>query len=158
MRRILFAACAAAAVLATPVSATTFPSLTTIYVISGVVNSADAADAGLATAFQCSNVSGVTTSIRFLVLSRTGTVLASSTATNVAHGATIARSTHPTNSYGGEGTGLIAGTALNAGVVNIESLQSGVFCTAAIIDASLNNPDGVSPHIIRVNEHPGTVE
>jgi hypothetical protein len=152
------AAVAVAAALAQPAPATTFPSLTTIYVISGVLNSSDAADAGVATAFQCSNVSGVTTSIRFLVLSDAGAVLASSTVNNVAHGATVARSTHPTNSYGGEGSGLIAGTALNAGVVNIESLQSGVFCTAAVIDAAANAPDGVSPHIVRINAHPGTVE
>jgi hypothetical protein len=40
----------------------------------------------------------------------------------------------------------------------IESLRSRVFCTAAIIDASLQNPVGVKPHIIRVNPRPGSVE
>ena len=158
MRKILFAACSAASVVvAAPVWATTFPSLTTIYIVPGVVDSGDANNVGVATAFQCSNVSGVTTEIRFLVLSETGAVLGSVTVASVLHGATIQVSTHFTNPYINE-TALITGTVLNTGVVNIESLQSAVFCTAAIIDAAAVNPDGVTPHIIRVNPNPGSVE
>ena len=71
---------------------------------------------------------------------------------------TIAVSTHLTVAYANEATVLIPGTPLNTGVVNIELLQSAVFCTAAIIDAAAANPDGVTPHIIRVNPDPGTVE
>jgi hypothetical protein len=33
-----------------------------------------------------------------------------------------------------------------------------VFCTAAIIDASLSGPVGVTPHIVRINPHPGSLE
>ena len=158
MQKILLAACAAASVVvAAPVRATTFPSLTTIYIVPGVLDSGDAANVGVATAFQCSNVSGVTTSIRFLALSETGAVLGSVTVPSVLHGATIEVSTHFTDPYTNE-TALISGTVLNTGVVNIESLQSAVFCTAAIIDASIANPDGVTPHIIRVNPDPGAVE
>jgi hypothetical protein len=43
-------------------------------------------------------------------------------------------------------------------VLNVESTQSGVFCTAAIIDAELGPNYGSSPHLVRVNPHPGTVE
>ena len=159
MRKTLLAVCAAAsAAIAAPASATTFPSLTTIYIITGVKDSGDAMNVGVATAIQCSNVSGVTTSIRFQVLNFTGAVLASVTHNNVGHGDTIEHSTHSTNAYTNESTNLIPGTALSSGVLNIESLQSGVFCTAAIIDASAAAPDGVSPHIIRINPHPGSVE
>jgi hypothetical protein len=146
-----------ATAIAVPASATTFPSLTTIYIITGVKNSGDGADQGVATAIQCSNVSGVTTNIRFLVLNAGGAVLASVTNNNVAHGQTIERSTHNTEAYLSEGV-LIPGTSLSSGTVNIESLQSGVFCTAAIIDASLSAPVGVTPHIVRINPHPGSVE
>jgi hypothetical protein len=153
------AAFALAATLAQPAAAVTFPGLTTIYVMAGVKDSGNIAEnVGVATAIQCSNVSGVTTDIRFLVLSATGSVLGSSTAMNVPHGWTIERSTHLTAAFTSEGPPLIAGIPLSSGVVNIESLQSGVFCTAAIIDASTVAPDGVTPHIVRVNPHPGTVE
>jgi hypothetical protein len=157
MRKHLLAIGTACAVLATPALATTFPSLTTIYIIAGVKNSSGGSDTGTATAIQCSNVSGVTTSIRFLVLGAGGNVLNAVTANGVPHGATIERSTHLTAAYNNE-VALITGTGLSAGVINIESLESGVFCTAAIIDASLENPLGVTPHIVRINPHPGSVE
>ena len=159
MRKNLLAVCAGAcAVVATPALATTFPSLTTIYIVTGVKDSGDAMNVGVAMAVQCSNVSGVTTTVRFLVLNFNGAVLNSVTHANVTHGDTIEHSTHSTNAYSNESTNLIPGTILSAGVLNIESLQSGVFCTAAIIDASAAAPEGVTPHIVRVNPHPGSVE
>ena len=48
-----------------PAGAVTFPSLTTIYVGSGVRDDGGAANLGLATTFICSNVSGVTTTSAF---------------------------------------------------------------------------------------------
>ena len=150
------AAVAFVAALVQPASAITFSQLTTIYVITGVKDSGSAANQGHATAFQCSNVSGVSATIRFLILSDSGVVLASKTDNNVPHGFTIERSTHLTSSYNNE-TQLLEGR-LSAGVANIESTQSDVFCTAAIIDAAAANPVGVNPHIIRVNPHPGSVE
>jgi hypothetical protein len=149
----------AACVLATSATATTFPSFTTIYVITGIKDSGGADNTGAATAVQCSNVSGVTTTIRYLTLSASGTVLGTVTRNNVAHGETVENSTKGTFAYNNEGLDLIPDMAsISAGVLNIESLQSGVFCTAAIIDASNVVPIGVSPHIIRVNPHPGSVE
>ena len=157
MRNRLFglAAAVGAATLATPTLATTFPSLTTIYVGSGVRDNGGTVHAGTATTFHCSNVSGVSTSVRFLVLYHTGSVAVSFTRT-VAHGATVAVSTHATLPYE-EDTDL--GTlAVSEGVINIESLQSGVFCNAKTIDASAAFPDGVVLPLVRVNPHPGTVE
>ena len=60
-----------------PASAVTFPSLTTIYVVAGVTDGGGAAGVGSATAFHCLNVSGVTTSVRFVVLNGNGAVVAS---------------------------------------------------------------------------------
>jgi len=146
---------ASAFTIAPTASAATFPSLTTIYIGTGVRDNGGTVHAGTATTFHCSNVSGVSTSVRFLVLYHTGSVAVSFTRT-VAHGATVAVSTHATLPYE-EDTDL--GTlAVSEGVINIESLQSGVFCNAKTIDASAAFPDGVVLPLVRVNPHPGTVE
>jgi hypothetical protein len=150
-----FAALCLAATLAQPAAAITFPSLTTIYIGSGVRDDGGAAFAGTATIFHCSNVSGVNTQIRFLVLSNQGEVRGNVTRT-AAHGQTLTVTTHAALSYD-EGAEMATGT-VNEGVINIESLQSGVFCTAKTIDAALASPVGVTLYLVRVNAHPGTVE
>jgi hypothetical protein len=114
-------AIALAAALAQPAAAVTFPSLTTIYVITGVHDNGGANAIGVATAMQCTNVSGVATTIRFLALSATGTVLDTEILSDVAHGATVEVSTHGAAAYASEHF-LIPGVSLSAGVVNIESL------------------------------------
>jgi hypothetical protein len=147
------AAVALAAALAQPASAITFASLTTIYVGTGVH---DDGDGGGATVFHCSNVSGVPTSVRFLVLEPTGAVAASSTQT-LAHGATVTIATREEVSTYTTAIDIDTG-AVQQGVVNIESLQSGVFCSAMSVDASANDPAGFTLPLVRVNPHPGTVE
>ena len=67
-----FSATALAAAFAQPVSAVTFPSLTTIYVASGVLDSGNVNFQGEATSIQCSNVSGVEVQVRALVLTNVG--------------------------------------------------------------------------------------
>jgi hypothetical protein len=143
---------ALAAALTQPASAITFPSLTTIYVGSGVADSGTAT--GSATTFHCTNVSGVSTSVRFLVLRATGAVAASATLT-VAHGATVTTSTHGTFAYGD--SSLVTG-GLFQGAINIESFQSGVFCNAVVVDSAASTPLGVPLPLVRINPHPGTVE
>ena len=83
--KICLAAAAVAAALAQPASAITFPSLTTIYVGSGVLSNSGPADTGEATTFHCTNVSGITATIRFLVLLNNGET-AGSVMLNVTHG------------------------------------------------------------------------
>jgi len=155
MTKLFVAASALTAALAQPASAVTFPSLTTIYIGSGVHDNGGATNAGTATTFHCSNVSGVTAQIRFLVLD-TAAFVRGGVVVNPFHGATMTVSTHHTAAFE-ESAGLATGF-VNAGVINIESTQSGVFCTARNIDASLGNPVGVPIDLVRVNPHPGTVE
>jgi hypothetical protein len=148
------AAVALSATLAQPAGAVTFPSLTTIYVGAGVTDSGDPEDAGIATSFHCANVSGKTTTLRFLVLSNNG--VEGSAQDVVAHGDTTTASTHATKAY-------LDNLSLNTGgvfqgVINIESTESGVFCNAVSIDASAAVPTGVTLPLVRVNPHPGTVE
>ena len=142
--------------LVEPASAITFPSLTTIYVGTGVRDSGDANNAGQATAFQCSNVSGESAQVRILVLQHNGAVAGQSTVT-LSHGANLGISTHLAF-YWFEDATLSTGTEILRGTVNIESTQSGVFCQAYLVDASAIVPNGVALHLVRVNPHPGTVE
>ena len=145
-----------AATLAQPASATTFPSLTTIYVGAGVAEFEGGANGTQsATAFSCSNVSGQSATLRVLVLSRIGTVVGNSTMA-LPHGEnrTVATS---------DASFLVEDQQLNTGnvvqgTVNIESTQSAVFCSALIVDPSRVSANGVALHLVRVNPHPGTVE
>ena len=151
------AAITLAAALAQPAAAVTFPSLTTIYVGSGVTDNGGASDTGIATSIHCSNVSGVSTQVRVLILGSDGAVDGSVTRTLV-HGATETFSTHQTSIFTDSPGNLATGT-VNQGVVNVEATNSAVFCTAAVIDAAGFPPVFSMPlHLVRVNPHPGTVE
>jgi len=154
MKKCLFAVAFAAAI-AQPAAAVTFPSLTTIYVGSGVYDNGGATNAGVATSTHCSNVSGVSVDVRVLILNNAGGVAGSQTQT-LAHGATGTFSTHQTGIF--VDAGLTTGT-IQQGVVNVEATNSAVFCTAAVIDAANATPIFSMPlHLVRVNPHPGTVE
>ena len=145
-------AIALAAMPVQPAASITFPSFTTIYLGSGVYDDGGGENAGIATSIQCSNVSGQATLVRVVFLDINGAVRGLAVLFNLAHGDQFAASTHLTV--------LIetnAGTGAMQGTVNIESRQSGVFCTAAVINAASPNL-GVPLNLIRVNPHPGTVE
>jgi hypothetical protein len=152
-----FVALAVAAALAQPASAITFPTLTTIYVGSGVVDSGSPHEQGIATSINCSNVSGVEVQVRVLVLNLDGTAAGSLTV-HLAHGATATFSTHETFVYFEDIGNLNTGAVLR-GVVNVEARNSAVFCSAAVVDAAGLPPSFAIPiHLVRVNPHPGTVE
>ena len=156
MKKYLFAALAVSASLTAPMaSAITFGSLTTIYIGTAVRDDGSTGFAGVSTTFHCSNVSGLSAQIRFLVLNGNGSVVGNHTAT-VAHGVTYAVSTHEAGAYAEDhllNTGLV-----DEGLVNIESTQSGVFCRGATTKSAIGEPDGVVLFLVRVNPHPGTVE
>jgi len=125
--------------------------LATIYVGAGVT---DRGTHGSATTFHCANVSGVPATVRFLVLAQ-GLVLANETVT-IAHGGLVTASTEATGAFS---ENLILDTGfMNQGVVNIESTQTAVFCTAMIVDPEPAKAIGIALHLVRVNPHPGTVE
>ena len=148
------AAVALAAAFAQPASATTFPTLTTIYVGAGVFDNGGADDAGEATVIHCANVSGVTVQVRALVLKNSG--VAGSLTVFVSHGQTQTFSTHSTAVFP-EAT--LSTGAVTQGVVNIEATNSAVFCTAVVVDVENVKPVFMSPlHLVRVNPQPGTVE
>jgi hypothetical protein len=146
------------ATLSEPAAAVTFPSLTTIYIGSGFRNTVDIVDAGVATSFHCTNASGLTASVRFLVLNLNGSVAGSFTQPALQHGRTQSVATHGTVVFLNE-QATSAGTLINQGSIIIESTESGVFCTAAVVDAGTAIPAFAMPlHLVRVNAHPGTVD
>jgi len=157
MRKSFAAFAFAAVALAQPAFAVTFSKLTTIYIGSGVYDSAASDNLGTATAVHCSNVSGVSVQVRVLILGGDGAVAGSLTRT-LAHGATVTFSTHETSLFFDRDNSLATG-GVAQGVVNVEATNSAVFCTAAVIDAAGNPPVFTMPiHLVRVNPHPGTVE
>jgi hypothetical protein len=134
---------------------TTFPSLRTIYVGSGVVDSGEGPNVGRATSISCTNASGQFTNLRWLILDNTG-VPTISTTTGLFHGNSLVVSTHLVLFL--NDIALRPGYAIPDGSIIIESTQSGVFCTAMIVDAAATVPSGIPLHLVRVNPHPGTVE
>ena len=116
--KIYLAAAALAAALDQPASAITFPSLTTIYVGSGVFDDGSADENGQATSIHCSNVSGVSVQVRALVLNNTGSVAGSRTL-ELAHGATVTFSTHQTRFFS-DGLADLNTPGVSQGVVNVE--------------------------------------
>ncbi len=153
MKKYLIAAVLAAA-FTHPALATTFPTLTTIYVGSGVRDDGAIINSGIATVFNCSNVSGLPANVRFLVLDSTGAVEANATSV-LSHGATFTAATHSTLTFLENAD--LATDAVGQGVVNIESTQSGVFCNAMIVDAA-DAGEGISLPLVRINGHPGAEE
>jgi hypothetical protein len=145
-----------AAAIASPARATTFPSLTTIYVGSGVTDSGGAADTGTATAVHCSNVSGQTALMRFLVLNAAGNSEADVTLPiGLPHGGTVTLATHGI-AYFSE-VNLATGAVNPQGMLIVESTQSGVFCSAMVVDAA-GPVGGVAITLVRLNPHPGSVQ
>ena len=152
-KSLLTLAVAATVTAATPAASITFPSLTTIYVAAGVEDSG-AFSTNTALAVFCSNVSGQTANVRFLILNSSGGVELNATRT-LDHGEAKTIATQNIASIGEEAllTGAIVG-----GTLNIESTQSGVFCTAYLMDTDTSGPNGVALHLVRINPHPGAVE
>ena len=152
---LLALALLATTAIAAPVEATTFPSLKTIYIGSGVRDSANGAYAGIATVVHCSNVSGLTTTLRMQFLHKNGSSAGLHTFNSVAHGSTVTLVTHAVVAYVATELNVLQ---INSGLVNVESTQSAVFCNASVVDASAALDITVPIPLVRVNPHPGTAE
>jgi hypothetical protein len=155
-KSFLAATIAAASIgLALPASAITFPGLTTIYVGTGAFDDGGADDSGTATVITCSNVSGLSANVRILILNSGGFIEGQQIFNNVLNGTTLTAATHATAPFFDSdlNTGAFA-----SGTVNIESTQSGVFCSAIIMAAAGPVESAVPFRLVRVNAHPGTEE
>jgi hypothetical protein len=127
-----------------------------IYVISGVRDNAAAINTGVATSFHCTNLSGVSESLAFVVQAFDGAVVTSTTFT-VPSNHTWTASTHGTVLFN-EDAFLSEGADIDQGIALIYSTTLYMFCSAMIVDASVANPVGISLHMVRVNPIAGTTE
>lgn len=155
MKKIFSLAAAAVALFIVPAYGTTFANLTTIYVASGVLNTADADNEGNATVVHCSNISGSPVQIRFLFVSNAGVLRGSHLVSSLPNGHTYTAATHGTNVFGDTSVG--AGPIVQ-GRLTVQANNSAVFCTAMIVDAAATVPNGIDLHMVRLHAHPNTVE
>ena len=118
-----------------------------IYRVSGVADNGGGANAGVATAFHCTNFSQVTETISFVVRNFDGTKKADQSFA-LASLATGTASTHITALFvdGPLATGLI-----NQGSAQIQSTSLQVHCSAMIVDAAATVPQGIALHMVRIN-------
>jgi len=131
-----------------------------IYRASAVFDTGGVAFSGNATAFVCTNFSGVPENIRFAVRNETGALVANQTLpAPVAH---LNTGTAVTKQIGlfsnafvlnGSGTG-----AVQQGTVAIAATSINVTCTAMLIQANITPPEGIGLHMTRFNPIPATQE
>jgi hypothetical protein len=145
---------AAAFACAEPVQAGVNDPEKIIYRGSGVVDSGGGDFNGNATAFHCTNFSGVNENIRFVVRTAAG-LLVSNNALLVPH--------LNTGTVVTKNTGLFTGTNANTGAVQqgtvaIAATSIHVTCTAMLVQANITTPEGIRLHMTRFNPIPATEE
>jgi len=125
-----------------------------LYRFPSVVDNGGTDDTGVATAFHCTNFSGVPENVRFVTRGPTGN-LTSNQAVNIQHLQSSTAATHHTVAY--QELGLTTGV-VNQGTTAIAATSINVICTAMTIDASTTVPIGVALRGIRFNPVPGSQE
>jgi hypothetical protein len=113
-------------------------------------------NAGTATTVNCTNVSGQTVSVRFVVFDDIGTKKTDITVHNLLNTQVLTASTHRTVFFANETT--FATGSLAQGTIDVEATNAAVFCTASVEQADIGTPSGWDLHVVRVNAAPGTVE
>ena len=154
MKKFLLALAAATLTAIPPAQATTFSTPTIIYTGSGVFDSGDGPNIGTATSVHCSNFSAKTASVTVLYFSAP-TVFRGKNGTTFANAKTVTVSTHGVLHF----NDLVANTgAISKGFFIVQSTESGVYCTAMIVDADGPPSSGIALHMVRYNPNPETVE
>ena len=138
-----------------PANLRAFPALTVIYKAAGVRDSGSAENAGTATTTHCTNTSGASQRIRYVVRNFNGAVVADAAFT-VGAITTRTVSTH--------GTVLVEdlpflspGVAIAQGVITIYATAASVICTIQVLDASTGVSVG-DLHLVRFNSIADTQE
>jgi hypothetical protein len=125
-----------------------------IYRFPGVLDNGGASNQGIATAFHCTNFSGVQEMLRIVVRDADGTIRGNFSQL-INHLQTVTLSTRPIGVYVDtaftmgfiqQGTAAVAATSVN------------LICTAVTIDAASTSPVGFSLRGIRFNPAPGSQE
>ena len=127
-----------------------------LYRFPGVRDNTGATNTGVATSFHCTNFSGVTETIRFVLRDQDSTVMANATF-DLPHLQTVTASTHGTAAFL-EDLFLSPGFSIGQGTMAIAATTTSIICTAMIVDASTASPVGVSLRGVRFNPAPGSQE
>ena len=151
----LVVAAALAIGMAAPASAAATDPEVILYRFPGVRDSNGAPNSGVATAFHCTNFSGVPENIRFVTRNHDGALLTNVPAV-IPHLHTFTATTHVTLAYN-EDTSLQTGL-VNQGTTAIAATSINIICTAETIDASTAVPVGVARRGIRFSPVPGSQE
>jgi hypothetical protein len=126
-----------------------------LYRFSGVRDGDPPGIGGVATAFFCTNFSGVTETIRIVVRNSNTTIRANKTI-NIPHLVSRALLTKPTNVCGADI--LLDTGSFDGGTAAIAATSTSIVCTAMILDAVSESPVGIALHGIRFNPAPGSQE
>jgi hypothetical protein len=140
--------------LAAPAAAATTDPEIIIYRFPGVRDDGSGSNVGVATAFHCTNFSGVQENLR-LVTRGGGGDLRNNNLFLLNHLTTVTVSTHLTAAYN---DGSLDTGAVTQGTTAIAATSTNVICTAMTIDASNPVPTGVALRGIRFSPVPGSQE
>jgi hypothetical protein len=126
-----------------------------LYFYSGLVDSGAPANIGSASAIHCSNFSGVSVAVQWVVFSFQGTLVANAVLI-IPHQGTRTVATHQTSAYAED---LVLNTGFLAqGLAAVVASNPAIVCTAQVLDASALAPTGIALHGVRYNPIPGTQE
>src|SRR5215216_127602 len=128
-----------------PAHAATTDPIQIIYRTSGVIDSGSGPNLGVATSFHCTNLSGVTETVRIVVRESNGAVVGNVEVSLLSFH-TVTFSTHLTILFSDivlQMGPVIRGTAV------VASTTTFIFCSAMIVDAAASTPIGISLHLVR---------
>ena len=127
-----------------------------LYRFPGVTDNGGGSYTGVATAFHCTNFSGVTETLRIVVRDSDGGDVANF-AFLILHLQTSTISTHNTTVFL-DNVVLSPGISISQGTAAIAATSTRIICTAMIVDAAATNPVGIALRGIRFNPAPGSQE
>ena len=131
-----------------------FAGLKTIYAASGVLDSGDPANQGIATVVVCTNTTAQNADIRVAFYDGGGTRVGMATHTVLpVRGFTVATHGVQYLAEAALGTG-----GISQGLLYVQATQAAVFCSAMIANAAGTTASGIELHLVRYNAFPGTTE
>ena len=130
--------------------------LQNIYRVSGVTDSGEATNIGVATAIHCSNPRDGTEKVRIIIRDFNGSI-AGNHDVQIPARRTITAVTHNTVIFEEDET-LSPGNIINQGSAQIQASSLLVHCSAMIVDAAATVPQGIALHMVRYNPLNDTTE
>jgi hypothetical protein len=126
-----------------------------IYRFPGAFDNGGNLNQGVATVVHCTNFSGASETIRYVVRNYNSDVMAN-VARPIAHLSTLTAGTHGTNLYDVDVS--LATGHVNQGTIAIAATSISIICTAMTLDAASTSPIGMALRGIRFNPIPGSQE